>query len=150
MRQLRRWYSSWLSGENGAAAIEAAIGVPAFMLFIGLIIFAGRVAITHQTVQTAADAAARSASLARTAAQADADAHEAAQVSLANQGLRCAGVDVSIDTSAFANAIGTPGDVTVTIACHVDLADLAVPGIPGSHTVGSTMSSPLDVWRTRQ
>jgi len=46
--------------------IEAVIGVPAFMLFVALIVFAGRVAIAHQGVQSAAADAARSASIART------------------------------------------------------------------------------------
>ncbi|KAE8765365.1 TadE family protein [Georgenia thermotolerans] len=150
MRRLRRWYTRDGPGERGSASVEASIGVPAFMLFIGLIIFAGRVAVTHQTVQTAADAAARSASLARTAAEAGASAQQAAEVSLANQALKCAAVDVSVDTSAFATAIGTASEVAVTVVCHVDLADVSVPGVPGSHAVRATMSSPLDVWRTRQ
>ncbi|TRW47440.1 TadE/TadG family type IV pilus assembly protein [Georgenia yuyongxinii] len=150
MRRLRRANTRDGPDERGSASVEAAIGVPAFMLFIGLIIFGGRVAVTHQTVQTAADAAARSASIARTAAEAEASAQQAAEVSLANQGLKCAGIDVAVDTSAFATAIGAPGEVAVTIVCHVDLADVSVPGIPGTRTVRATMSSPLDVWRTRQ
>ena len=53
--------------ERGSAAIEAAIGVPAFALFVGLIIFGGRTATTHEALQSAAADAARSASLARDA-----------------------------------------------------------------------------------
>ena len=37
-----------LDPERGSAVIEAVIGVPAFMLFVLLIVFAGRVAIAHQ------------------------------------------------------------------------------------------------------
>jgi len=54
--------------ERGSAALEAAIGLPAFLLFVGLIIFAGRVAIATQAVDSAATQAARTASIARTAA----------------------------------------------------------------------------------
>ena len=43
-----------LDRERGSAVIEAVIGVPAFMLFVALIVFAGRVAIAHQGVQSAA------------------------------------------------------------------------------------------------
>ena len=53
--------------ERGSAAIEAAIGVPAFALFVGLIIFGGRTASTHEALQSAAADGARSASLARDA-----------------------------------------------------------------------------------
>ena len=69
--------------------IEAVIGVPAFMLFVALIIFAGRTAIAHQAVQSAAASAARSASIARTQAQAGADAHSAGAASLTNQDVHC-------------------------------------------------------------
>ena len=40
--------------ERGSAAVEAVVGVPAFVLFVGLIIFGGRTATTHQSVETAA------------------------------------------------------------------------------------------------
>jgi Flp pilus assembly protein TadG len=46
--------------ERGSAALEAAIGVPAFALFVGLVIFGGRTATTHQALQSAAADAARS------------------------------------------------------------------------------------------
>ena len=40
--------------ERGSAAVEAALGVPAFVLFVGLIIFGGRTATTHSAVESAA------------------------------------------------------------------------------------------------
>jgi len=43
--------------ERGSAAIEAAIGVPAFALFVGLVIFGGRTATTHQAVVNVMEAA---------------------------------------------------------------------------------------------
>ena len=68
--------------ERGSAAIEAAIGVPAFALFVGLIIFGGRTATTHEALQSAAADGARSASLARDAQTARADARAAAEASI--------------------------------------------------------------------
>ena len=57
-------------GERGSAVIEAVVGVPAFMLFVLLIIAGGRLAIAQQAVEAAAADAARAASIARTQDQA--------------------------------------------------------------------------------
>ena len=45
--------------ERGSEAIEAAIGIPAFMLFVALIMAGGRLAIAHQAVESAAADGAR-------------------------------------------------------------------------------------------
>jgi Flp pilus assembly protein TadG len=135
--------------ERGSAAIETAIGVPAFALFVGLIIFGGRTASTHEALQSAAAEAARSASLARDAQTARRDARQAATASITNQHLGCIQVDVAVDTSDFNKAPGVPGSVDVTVSCRLDLSDLAVPGVPGSRALTSTMSSPIDTWRER-
>ena len=54
--------------ERGSATIEAVIGVPAFLLFVLLIIAAGRIALARQAVEASAAEAARSASISRTQA----------------------------------------------------------------------------------
>jgi Flp pilus assembly protein TadG len=138
-----------LRDERGSATVEAVVGVPAFVLFVGLIIFGGRTAMAHEALQSAAADAARSASIARTASQAAEDAEIAAQASLANQDVNCLSVTVSVDTSDFAEPVGAPGSVAVSVACRLDLSDLSVPGIPGNRVVRATMSSPLDTWRQR-
>lgn len=135
--------------ERGSEAIEAAIGVPAFLLFIAMIIAAGRVAIAHQAVEAAAADAARSASIARTQIKADAAATSAASASLVNQKLQCVSNKVSVDTSGFAAPVGTPAAVTATVACVVNLSDVAIPGLPGSMTIDATVDSPLDTYRER-
>ena len=135
--------------ERGSAAIEAAIGVPAFALFVGLIIFGGRTASTHEALQSAAADGARTASLARDAQTARADAREAAVASIANQKIGCSDVEVTVDTNDFNKQAGVPGSVNVTVACRLNLSDLAVPGIPGSRVMRATMSSPIDTWRER-
>ena len=138
-----------LRDERGSAAIEAAIGLPAFLLFVGLIIAGGRLAIAHQALQSAAADAARTASISREAGEADSAAREEARTSLNNQTLRCRSTQVSVDTSGFQVPTGQPADVTVTLTCRVDLADLSVPGVPGSRLIRATMSSPIDTWRER-
>ena len=142
---LRRWAAR--QGERGSAAIEAAILVPAFTLFVGLLIFAGRTAVAHQGVQAVAADAARSASIARTPPQAWANAKEALAYSLANNNLRCASSTVNVQFPALAAPIGTPHLVTATVTCTINLADLSIPGVPGSSTVTATMVSPADAWR---
>lgn len=135
--------------EHGSAAVEAAVGVPAFVLFVGLIIFGGRTATTHSAVESAAADAARTASIARTASEAKQEAKAAAQASLANQDIHCLSVTVSVDVSDFAKTVGETGAVTATVECLLDLADLSVPGVPGSRLVKATGTSPLDTFRER-
>lgn len=135
--------------DRGSAAIETAIGVPAFLLFLALIIGAGRVAIARQSVEAAASEGARSASIARSQPVADHDATSSAIATLANQQLRCATTQVVVDTSGFARPVGTPASVSVTVTCLVDLSDLVVPGLSGTVPVTATMTSPLDTYRGR-
>lgn len=135
--------------ERGSATIEAAMGVPAFALFVGLIIFGGRTAMAHEAVQSAAADAARTASIARSSGDAARYAEQAARENLANQGIRCRSVAVRIDTRAFGTTAGEPGSVSASVVCRLDLSDLSVPGVPGSRTIHVTMTSPLDQWRER-
>lgn len=136
-------------GECGSASVEAVVGLPAFVLFVGLIIVGGRTATTHSALESAAADAARSASIARTSYQAEEDARSAARASLSNQEIQCLNVDLSVDTSDFNRPVGSQGMVAVTVQCRLDLSDLSVPGVPGSRVIKATMSSPLDTWRER-
>lgn len=135
--------------DRGSAVIETVIGVPAFMLFVGMIFFGGRVAIANQAVEAAANEAARTASIARTQEQASSNAATAAAASLTAQGVHCVSHDVSVDTSGFAAPAGTPAQVTATVTCQLNLADLALPGVPGTKTVTATVRSAIDTYRER-
>lgn len=138
-----------ICSERGSASVEAVVGFPAFILFVGLIIFGGRTATTHASVESAATDAARSASLARSSADAQTAARESAQSSLSNQKINCLSIDISVDTSAFTKPVGQSGTVAVTVQCRLDLSDLSVPGVPGSRVIRASVSSPLDTWRER-
>jgi Flp pilus assembly protein TadG len=132
--------------------VELVILAPALLMFLVLAIYAGRVAMARQSVHAAAADAARSASIARTEATAVGQASAAAEATLASEGLRCAGTQVHLDTSAFRTAAGTAAVVSVTVRCTVDLTDLTglgVPGVPGSRDVAATATSPLDTYRER-
>ena len=135
--------------EEGSATIEAVILAPVVGLVVLLIVFGGRVAAAHQSVQTAASEAARAASLARAPGIAHEDAVTAARTSLTNQDLLCAGTDVVVDTSGLTAPVGTASAVSATVTCHVDLTDLGVPLLPGTRVVTATMTSAVDSHRTR-
>lgn len=144
---------SWWRGpgrEAGSASLEIVVLAPALLLFVFLVIFAGRWALAQQAVQAAASEAARAASIARSAGEAGPTATTAAAASLTNQKVRCATQSVSVDTTGFGVPVGTPASVTATVTCVVDMSDLAAPGVPGSRTLTSTMTSPLDTFRSRQ
>jgi len=135
--------------ERGSEAIEAAVGVPAFLLFIAVIVGGGRFAIAQQAIDAAAADAARTASIARTQSQAQSTATSGAYASLANQNLQCTAKSVHVDVSGFAAPPGAPASVTATVTCTVNLADVAVPGMPGDRTITATMTSPIDTYRER-
>ncbi len=135
--------------EQGSASLEFVVLAPVLLALLGLLIMAGRVAIASNSVEAAADEAARSASISRTGAGARSAAHDGARRSLARQDLRCSSVQVDVDTSGFGVPVGTPARVSATVTCVVQLADLALPGFPGSRTVTATAVSPLDTYRER-
>jgi hypothetical protein len=115
--------------ERGSAALEAAIGLPAFLLFVGLIIFAGRVAIATQAVDSAATQAARTASIARTATDAGATARSAATSSLTSQQVNC----VTPQSGRRVRAPVTPRHRHRDRALRGQPGHLAVPGVPAPH-----------------
>lgn len=137
------------SDERGSMTLELAVLAPALLLLVGLLIVGGRVAIATGSVDAAARDAARTASIARTPDQARAQATSTATGILAAQGLRCATTTVEVGTSGFAVPVGQPAQVSATVTCRVDLADLALPGLPGSRTVTAAATSPIDTYRER-
>jgi Flp pilus assembly protein TadG len=141
--------STTTNDERGSAAIEVVLLVPALMLLLLFAVAGGRVAIAHGSVEQAAADAARAASIARTAGSAQSTAGEAARATLANQGLNCTSVTVTLDTSGFATSVGSPASVAATVSCTVRLSDLAVPGLP-DRVITATVTSPLDTYRGRR
>ena len=118
------------------------MGLPAFMLFVALVILAGRLAIATQAVQASASQAARVASIARTGADAASAATSAASVLPGQPAPALRPATVTVDTTGFDVPVGTPAQVTATVTCAVTLADLSLPGDPGHRTVSATSSSP--------
>jgi Flp pilus assembly protein TadG len=136
-------------GQRGSTTLELAAWAPGLLLLIGLLAVAGRVNSANAAVEQAATDAARTASLARTAASAQQLARQHAQQTLALQQLACTVTTVTVDTAGFTHAPGQPATVTATVTCPVRLSDLAIPGLPGTRTVTHTAVSSLDTFRER-
>lgn len=134
-------------GDRGSVSLELAILAPAVLLLLGALVFAGRVQTSSAAVEQAARAAARDASLARTVDAAQTAARASAQRELA--GSACASTDVAVDTAGFTAPVGSPGVVSVTVTCNVSMADLAIPGLPGSRTLTGQATSSIDRYRGR-
>ncbi|TMQ92746.1 pilus assembly protein [Actinomadura soli] len=134
--------------DAGNAAIEVAILAPLFIAFLAGLLVAMRVQQGSAVVAQAAADAARHASIARTATQAHADATSSALTTLRDRGLHCAPT-VRLDLSGFHRPAGQAGTVAAHVTCVIRLADIALPGMPGSRTVTKTHRSPIDVHRAR-
>ncbi|MEU5044535.1 TadE/TadG family type IV pilus assembly protein [Streptomyces griseorubiginosus] len=145
---MARWARSVRSDE-GSAAIEAAILLPALIMFLCMAIAGGRIVTSGAKIDSAAEDAAREASIHRTAAAAQGAAQSAAAESLADQGIKCASTSVSINTGGLSVPVGQVGTVSATVTCTVNLSDLLLPGVPGAKTITSTATSVVDQYRQR-
>jgi len=139
----RRW------DDGGQLSLGASITIPGIFLLLALVIMAGRVADANGSVQSAANEAARAASISRTAADAQAAAQAAVAVTLGSSDLDCTSTVVAVDLSGFAAPLGQDAPVVVTVTCTVPLSQLVVLGV-GDQTISATAVSMLDVFRSRQ
>lgn len=129
--------------DRGSAAAEMVLLTPLLMLFLFLIVAAGRLVQARLEVDSAAQQAARAASLARDPASAATDATATAQAALASQHITCDPLSVSPDLGDFVPG----GQVTVQVSCTVSLAGLAELRLGGAETLTSTSASPIDLYR---
>ncbi|GJF30333.1 membrane protein [Kitasatospora sp. NE20-6] len=135
--------------QCGSVSIEAAIVLPVLILFLCLAWAAGRVALTGQVVDNAAEDAARAASISKTAGEASTAAYQAAKKDMAasSTALHCTPA-VSIPHMSIPTRAGQSGYVTVTVSCTVSFADLFGLHL-GSKTLTSTFTSYADTYTQR-
>lgn len=143
------WWSARSGGriaDAGFAVVELTVLAPVFVLLLLLVVAVGRVQDAGVRVTGAARDGARAASLQRTPAAAQAAAQQAVQANLAGQSMGCVGGPLAqVDTGAL-----TPGGlVRVTVRCVASLADVAMPGVPGSTALVRSASSPVEIYRAR-
>ena len=132
--------------ERGSVSTEFAVVMTAFLTsFMLLVVFAGRVSSAENNVRSAAQEAARSASLSGTPEGAVVAAQQTAVANLASAGLTCAsGLDVAVDTAQFAPG----GWVAVTVSCDTPFSDVASLAVPGVHTFIGTAIEVIDTYRS--
>ena len=131
------------SRERGSAAAELVLVTPFLFLLLLFAVAAGRLVQGKLDVDSAAQQAARAASLARTPQAASAQAQQVAQAALAGQSVSCDPAVITPDLGDFVPG----GEVTVTVTCTVRLSDLSLLHIPGSETITATFTSPVDTYR---
>ncbi|MGF1662561.1 MAG: TadE/TadG family type IV pilus assembly protein [Kineosporiaceae bacterium] len=133
--------------DAGSSSVELVVLVPALLGFVALVLTGGRLALATQAVEHAAATAARAASSARAAGEAGPAATDVARTTLADS--PCGSTSTTVAAGGFAAAPGVPATVTATVTCTVALSDLGVPGVPGSHVISRSATSPLDTYRER-
>jgi Flp pilus assembly protein TadG len=116
---------------------------PLLVGFLLLVVVAGRVALARNDVEAAAAAGARAASLRQTPAAARADAEATVQRALVDRGVTCSGLAVDV-----AGDLQPGGEVTVRVACRVDLEDVRIPGVPSARTVEASAGHVVDRYRS--
>jgi Flp pilus assembly protein TadG len=129
--------------EDGSVTVELVLVTPLLILFLFLVVAFGRLASSRIDVSGAAAQAARAASIARDPTSATAAAEQTATAALADESVTCANLNVATDTADFTAG----GTVSVTITCHVDLADLAGLRLPASTAVTGSAVSSIDTYR---
>lgn len=149
MRPTRHLLARIRDRERGSLSTELVFLAPVMLAIILFLIACGRIALTTISVQDAANAAARNASLSRTEAAATTNAATAANSSMNLAGLDCITMQIGVDASGITAPLGTIGNTTVTVECTLDLSDIALPGLPGTYTITATGSSPVDPYRER-
>ncbi|GAA2019474.1 hypothetical protein GCM10009839_14940 [Catenulispora yoronensis] len=121
--RLRRW-SGPGAVEDGSATLEAVIIAPIIIVLVTFAVVLGRVANFHESVEQAAQAAARSGSMSRDAALAEANADktwhnlvtDGTVSGLPTNGLECTDAGGVPDSTAFKTVPGTPQSVAVNDA----------------------------------
>ncbi|PRY17794.1 TadE/TadG family type IV pilus assembly protein [Kineococcus rhizosphaerae] len=124
--------------DEGSIALEFTLVAPALLLLILLLLAYARVTDVSATLDTGVRDAARAATTSRDPAAARTRAFAVVRAAVGPG--NCAD---SLTVPPLAEF--TPGRaVTVTARCTYSVADLGLPGLPGSFTVTSSFSSPLD------
>jgi Flp pilus assembly protein TadG len=129
--------------DDGTTAVELVLVAPVFLAALLLVVGLGRIVEAEGRVQGAASDAARAASLARSGVLAAASAREAAALNLAGRGVSCTAFDVAVDTAEFRPG----GHVRVSVTCTAELSGFGLAGLPGSKTLRSEATAPLEQYR---
>lgn len=138
---MSRWPWCCSLVDRGSVAVETAILVPALVAVMALIVVVGRLGNSKLDLDAAAQAAARTISMARSPADAIADAEDEARGTLRVGSATCRGLTFDV--------IETATDVTVEITCTVDISAASLVPVPGSLTQTASATEVLDLYKER-
>ncbi|PWG13299.1 pilus assembly protein TadE [Streptomyces sp. V2] len=128
---------------RGSATVELILLAPVLLLMLWFLVYCGRLTDTRLRIESAAHQAARAATLHHTQPDAAEDAQTTAAAVLRDAGITCQNLAVTVHGTL------TPGStLTVTIACTVDLHDLALLQVPGTTTLTADFTAPVDTYRS--
>jgi Flp pilus assembly protein TadG len=122
--------------------VELVLLTPLLFALLAFGVGLGRAADARGRLTGAVRDAARAASLATSADAAAQAARDTALANLTGAGLECRQPRVSTDTHRFVPG----GQVSVTIACTLDLSQLVISGLPGRTALHATATVPLDTY----
>lgn len=128
--------------DRGTAAVETAVAVTALLLVAFFLIGGMRIVGTGGDVSAAAHAGARAAAAERDSGSAAAAATDVVGRTLAERGVACSALAVSVTGELGAGSI-----VAVDVTCTVSLADVVLAGFPGSRTVSGRGVQQVDLIR---
>ena len=131
-------------GDDGQAIAELVIVAPVLLLVIVLMVAFGRIDSAQGDVESAARAGVQAAVVQANGADAQTQATSAVTSTLAGAGLTCPAPQITTDTSNFVAG----GTVSVSVTCVTSMADVSVPGVPGSKTLTATAVAHIDEFRT--
>ncbi len=129
--------------ERGSITVELVVLTPVLLVLALAVVAFGRVAEARQQVVEAARAGAEAASVQQDPVSAAAESAIDGAIGTSGHDQACAGRQVLTDASHFYPG----GYVTVTVVCQVPLADVSLPGMPGSTTVRASSTAPIDPYR---
>ncbi len=125
--------------DRGSSTVELVLVAPLFFVLLALVVAAGRVGAHRADLEAVAHSSARSLSLARDPNAASPRVEREAAEALQEGGPGCRHVRWEATVTAT--------EVTVTIACDVDLAATALAPIPGVITVVGQSTEAIDRFR---
>lgn len=129
--------------DDGSVTAQTVFAVPLLIAVLLFVVLCGQLVETRLRVDSAAEDAARAASLSRTSQDAQKAARSAAAEQLGHGGLSCASYTVTVDTTAFRPG----GRVRVSVKCAASTKGLIGLGVPGSVSVNGHAVSPIDQYR---
>jgi Flp pilus assembly protein TadG len=132
--------------DDGSLTVELVLLTPVVFLLAVLVLAFGRVGQARQEVVESSRAGAQFAAVLPDAAQAVSGAQATASGAALDGSRLCPSPRVITDVTHFYPG----GYVTVTVICRVSLADLALPGVPGTVVVQASSTAPIDPYRSLQ